>query len=280
MTRKLASNILCFLAMSLFLSATMSSEAQEAEDSRVSNLQRKILAKIPDIKHTRPALGRTEERPQRALEHARAIVAAADKHAPKWEHFGQKAGWTAVDPRNDLPALIAAITFKESAFQPVVRLDDNSKMYKIPAKIAAGRAAGKTMRVDAGVMQVRVPSAPGRKCGVANRKDIRRLVQDLSFAYEVGTCVLTNRLTHYVPKYTDQKQRKLRWGQRPARDLQYFGIIGKRKGTPEILKLQELLVIERYNWGGANLHNKSPGAGYARRVLTLFEYFRGTINEA
>lgn len=272
MTKKLTSNVFCFLAILMLLYSPV---ALGARDSRVSNLQQKILEKIPDIKHTRPALGRTEERPQRALEHAQAIVAAADKYAPQWRRFAKEAKWKAVVPRQDLPALIAAITFRESAFQSVVRMDNNTKRHTIPAELASSRTSIVRIRIDAGVMQVRVPSAPGKRCGVVTHKDIKRLIKDLVFAYDVGTCVLTNRLSYYVPKYSDRRARKLSWGQRPARELKYFGIIGPRKDTPDVARLQELLVIERYNWGGANLYKKAPGASYARRVLTLFEYFRG-----
>jgi len=272
MTKHFVLNTTRLAGILLFMCALILPHVKsQAHDPRVVHLQKRLLEKIPDIKHTRPALGRTEERPARALEHAQAIVAASNKYASQWTSFSTTGGWEAVDPHTDLPALIAAITYRESAFQSVIRLDDNSKLRSIPAKVAAGQA---TQRYDSGVMQVRVPSRPAKRCGVVNRKDISRLMTDLPFAYAVGTCVLTNRLTHYVPKYADQKARQLHWGKRPTRELRYFGVIGPRKDTPEVARLQELIVIERYNWGGLDLYNSKRSAGYARKVLTLYEYFR------
>ena len=253
----------------------LSAQKKKKTESRIVFLQQKILEKIPNIKHTRPALGTTEERPRRALEHATAIVQAADKYALKWQQFTKEAEWTAFNPKNDLPALIAAITYRESAFQSIVRLDDNTRVRTIPAKLASGTGSS-TTRIDAGVMQVRVPSAPGRKCGVDSTQDIKRLISELSFAYDVGTCVLTNRLSHYVPKYSNSKERRMHWGLRPPMDLQYFGVFGPRKDTAITEVLKELVVIERYNWGNADLYLNTRSAGYARRVLTLFEYFRKT----
>jgi hypothetical protein len=67
---------------------------------------------------------------------------------------------------------------------------------------------------------------------------------------------------------------QLKMGQRPSKDLRFFGVFGERKGTPKAELAKELLVIERYNWGNADLYNNSRSAGYARRVLTLFEFFQ------
>jgi hypothetical protein len=123
-------------------------------------------------------------------------------------------------------------------------------------------------------MQIRVPSASGRECGVKGSAGITRLLNNLEFAYDAGTCVLTNHLKYYVPIYTEDKNTRFKRGMRPETDLKFFGIIGDRKDTEEALRARELVVIERYNWGDSNLYNKGLGASYARRVLSSFEFFR------
>lgn len=245
-----------------------SSNAQTT-DARIPFLAEKILEKIPELKCTADILGRHEQRPIMATKHATAIVAAADKYAARWNAMAAEAGWKHFDAHTDLPALLAAIAHRESSFRSVVRNDDNSTQTVIPADLMTAKR-----KVDAGVMQVRVPSDPARRCGVITQRDINKLIGNLDFAYEIGACVLTNRLAYYIPKYNSVKTQRLQYGLRPDKDLRFFGVFGDRVNTAQAQLVRELVVIERYNWGDADLYNKGIGAGYARRVLTLFEYFR------
>ncbi len=238
-------------------------------DPRIEQLAQKILQKVPEIKETIPFLGRKEQRIVAARQHAAAIVAASDKYADQWTAFAKEAGWQYFDARNDLPALIAALTYRESSFRSVIRNDDNSITTIIPA-----RRMGEKKAYDSGVMQVRVPSQTGRECGIRGSAGIKRMLTDLMFAYDVGTCVLTNHLKAYVPMYSEAKMARFHKGQRPDSELKFFGIIGARKDTEEANRLRELIVIERYNWGDSNLYTNTIASSYARRVLSTYAFFR------
>lgn len=243
------------------------------EDPRVVHLRDRILTRVPDIPAAARGLGRRENRVHYATLHARAIIRAADLHVEQWEQFAEEGGWDTFNPRTDLPALIAAIAFRESSFQPVIRLDNNSRVYRvrdmaaaIPADVAAGRVNPRRPRGDMGFMQVRVPGAPARACG-ATRDDMRRLLDDYAFNYEIGTCILTRSLTAYVEQYAHPAQAHMRWGQRPDHVMRFF------TAHPE---LKHLVVLERYNWGSQALYDNSPASGYAVRVLREFLFFRST----
>jgi hypothetical protein len=251
-----------FVVFAVLFSAVPS--VAQAPDYRVLYLVSRILEKVPDAPYTREALGNTEERESRASNHAVAIVNAADRYKEEWMDFVEKAGWKWFDPQHDLPALIAAVAFHESSFRSVVRLDDNTITKKIPKK---GRA-------DMGVLQVRAPSEIATNCGVETRADTQRLIDDLDFAYMVGTCILTKRVSAYLNKYRSPAFTRLHRTERSDYDLLFFGVAGKRKGTEAALRARELLVIERYNWGDSDLYLHTLHGGYARRIITLFEYFR------
>lgn len=261
----------------IFLSTTYVSPVSAQEDVRAVRLAARILEKIPDIPITARSMGRGDERPARALAHAQAIVAATDTYQDEWAVLAQRGNWQHFVPSQDLPALIAAIAYKESAFNPVVRMDSGARVYgNISAVVAAGRAEGSTSRLpraDIGAMQVRAPSAAARRCGVETREDLDKLISDLPFTYRVGTCVLTNHISRYVENYTSTEYTRLHNGQRPARELRFYGVWGSRRGTVEAAKARELLVLERYNWGGRNLYDHTRGAGYARRIIQEFEFF-------
>jgi hypothetical protein len=272
-----------------FLSAPSAAMAQDDQDTTPNQeltedvLTQRILDRIPDIAHTEPALGRGDARPARAREHASSIIHAAQAHAAVWRDFAVRARWEHFQVETDLPALIAAMTMRESAFQSVVRLDDNRVLHEmplireaIPARIAGGpsRYRRRVPIADMGVMQVRAPSGPARACGVVARGDTQRLLEDLDFSYQVGTCILTNRLDAFIDAYSDSRMQRFRAGQRPRSDLNFYGVAGPRRGTVDAMRARELVVIERYNWGGRDLYMHPVAAGYARRVLIEFEYFR------
>lgn len=239
-------------------------------DPRIEQLAQKILVKIPDIKETIPFFGRKEERIVAARKHATAIIAASDKYAAQWDTFAVQAGWQHFNANTDLPALIAAITYRESTFRSVIRYNDNTIGTTVPARVASEKPEA----YDSGVMQVRVPSRNGRECGVKGRADIPRLLKDLTYAYDVGTCILTQHIKYYVPTYSDTKQNKFKRGLRPDNELKFFGVIGERKDSVEASRARELVVIERYNWGDSDLYQHRTGAGYARRIIALYEFFR------
>lgn len=237
----------------------------QAQDNRVLHLVSKILMKLPDAPYTRQALGHTEERESRASAHAVAIVAAADAYKDEWEEFARQGNWTGFNAENDLPALIAAIAIRESSFRSVIRLNDNTLLTKLKPNME---------RADIGVLQVRAPSETAANCGVKNKKDIQRLVDDIDFAYHVGTCVLTNRVSHYVVKYQSPAYRRFRRQERNELDGLFYGMVGPRKHTPESKLARDLIVIERYNWGEKDLYLHPVHGSYARRILREFEYFR------
>lgn len=251
-----------FALITILLS--MPSHAQ-AQDERVLYLVSKILEKLPDAPYTRQALGDSEEREARASAHAVAIVAAADLYKDEWNKFAEQGNWHDFDAERDLPALIAATAFHESSFRSVIRLDDNTVLTK-PTKHMS--------RADVGVLQVRAPSETAANCGVSNKEDIKRLVDDLDFAYRVGACVLTHRVSHYIVKYESAAFTRFRRQERTEQDGYFFGMIGPRKHSPESKTARDLIVIERYNWGDKDLYLHPVHGGYARRILREFEYFR------
>lgn len=240
------------------------SHAQEP-DYRVLHLVSKILEKLPDASYTRQALGNPEDREARASAHAVAIVHAADLYKEDWDAFAEQGDWHDFDAEKDLPALIAAVAMQESSFRSVIRLDDNTILTKPLAKMP---------RADIGVLQVRAPSVTAENCGVSNKADIKRLVDDLDFAYTVGACILTHRVSHYIAKYESPAYTRLNRYERTELDGYFYGMIGPRKRTAASKTARDLIVIERYNWGDKDLYLHPIHGGYARRILREFEYFR------
>jgi len=240
------------------------SHAQEP-DYRVLHLVSKILEKLPDASYTRQALGNAEDREARASAHAVAIVGAADLYRKEWENFAVLGGWHNFNTENDLPALIAAVAMHESSFRSVIRLDDNTILTKPIPKMS---------RADVGVLQVRAPSITASNCGVSNKDDIKRLIDDLDFAYKVGACVLTHRVSHFIVKYKSPAFTRLNRLERTALDGYFYGMVGPRKDTSESKTARDLIVIERYNWGDKDLYLHPLHSGYARRILREFEFFR------
>lgn len=243
---------------------SMISHAQ-VPDYRVLHLVSKILEKLPDAGYTRVALGDTDEREKRAEEHALAIVAASDQYKDKWQQFAKDGKWRGFNAERDLPALIAAMAMHESSFRSVIRLDDNTILTTPRSRMP---------RADCGVLQVRAPSAPAANCGVKTKEDVHRLVNDLEFAYTTGTCVLTNRIAHYVVKYTSPAFKRFNRLERPDLDGPFYGFVGSRRNTAESRLARDLIVIERYNWGSSDLYLHPLHGGYARRILRMFEYFK------
>lgn len=268
----------------LFSSTATAQDTQASVDPRAAPLARRILDRIPDIPSTRFSLGRRGQRPARALEQARAILAASDAHEARWDEFANRGGWTHWNSHRDLPALIAAMAMRESYMQPIVRMDGGRRVRGLPtgdpgapvlvSTIRRRMRLRRVVRSDMGVMQVRAPSGPARDCGVRTREDHRRLATDLAYGYLVGTCVMTNRVDHFVEMYTEARYRRLRAGQRSQSNLRFYGVYGPREGTPEAGLARELLVMERYNWGGNDFYLHPTAGGYARRVIEEFEFFR------
>jgi len=236
----------------------------QGQDARVIHLAAKILEKLPDTRWTRDALGTTVEREVRATEHAESIIKASDQYAEEWEDFAKAAGWTEFKPRRDLPALVSAVASHESSFRSVVRLDDNT-IVKTPPK--HGRA-------DMGVLQVRAPSVTASNCGIRNKADVQRLIDDLPFAYMTGTCILTKRVAAYVIRYRSPAFTRLYRSERLDFDRAFYGVGVRRSPLRNYKLARELMVIERYNWGDKDLYLHSLHGGYAHRVITLFEFFR------
>jgi hypothetical protein len=219
---------------------------------------------MPDSRWTRDALGKTVERDARATEHAESIIKAADRYIEEWEVFAADAGWTEFEPKRDLPALVSAIAYHESSFRSVVRLDNDQIVKKAP----------KLGRADMGVLQVRAPSNTAANCGVHNKTDVQRLVDDLSFAYMTGTCILTKRVAAYINRYKSQAFTRFQRTERTPYDLAFFGVGVRREPVEHYKLVRELAVVERYNWGDKDLYLHELHGGYARRVITLFEFFR------
>jgi len=279
--------IVILTVVGLLLAPTaFAQEPQPPEDARLRHLADRILTRIPDIPSTRYVLGRRAQRPERAVEQARAIITAADAHAAQWDTFATRGGWTHWNTQRDLPALIAAMALRETYMQPIVRMDGGARVRELPtttevvnvrvmqAQIARRRARRRVVRSDMGVMQVRAPSGPARACGVRTTEDHRRLATDLAYGYLVGTCVMTNHIDHFVELYRDPQYQRLRHHQRPNHVLRFYGVWGDRRDTEEALLARELLVLERYNWGGRNMYLHPRAAGYAQRVIREFEFFR------
>lgn len=252
---------LVVLALVFFSSSV--TYAQQNPDERVLYLVNRILEKLPDARYTSSALGRGEERESRASQHAVAIINAADEYVDRWEEIAVKSKWLAFKPERDLPALIAALAFRESSFRPVARTRDASLSYTVPDEPA-----------DMGVMQVHVPSPIARDCGVVTDEDKTRLLEDLDFSYLIGTCALTSLVDSYVMRYAFGDYQQLKRNQRPDIERRFYGVSGPRRGTIEARRARELMVVERYNWGPKTLYTHELSAGYARRVIKNFEYFR------
>jgi len=260
-----------------------------SEDPRLQHLIERILTRIPDIPSTRYVLGRRAQRPEGARVQAHAILAASNAHEAQWDTFATRGGWTHWHSHRDLPALIAAMALRESYMQPIVRMDSGARVRSLPvstepvnvremqARIARQRR--RVVRADMGVMQVRAPSQVARNCGVRSRRDHQRLATDLAYGYLIGTCVMTNHIDRFVDLYREDRYRRLRPHQRPNHVLRFYGVWGARRDTEAALLARELLVLERYNWGGRDMYMHSRGAGYAQRVIEEFEFFR-TIPEA
>jgi len=293
--------IVILLVVGLLLTpTTFAQEQQPPEDPRLAHLANRILTRIPDIPSTRYALGRRAQRPEGAVRQARAILAAADVHETHWDTFAQRGGWTHWNSHQDLPALIAAMALRETYMQPIVRMDGGARVRHLPTtgnaslratgtinvremqqQIARRRAShrGRVIRSDMGVMQVRAPSGPARACGVRTNADHHRLATDLAYGYLVGACVMTNHIDHFVDLYRDPQYQRLRPRQRPNHVLRFYGVWGDRRDTEEAALARELLVLERYNWGGRNMYLHPRAAGYAQRVIREFEFFRAEPTE-
>lgn len=257
-----------FAFYTIVLSCITSTTAS-AQDPRVIHLKAKILEKMPDSRWTRDALGATVEREARATEHAESIIKAADRYIEEWEVFAADAGWTEFEPKRDLPALVSAVAYSESSFRSVIRLDDDTLVKKAP----------KSGRADMGVLQVRAPSTTASNCGVKNKADVQRLVDDLPFAYMTGTCILTRRVASYINRYKSQAFTRFQRTERANFDLSFYGV-GVRRESPEHYKLaRELVIVERYNWGDKDLYLHKLHGGYARRVVSLFEFFRLPVHD-
>jgi hypothetical protein len=257
-----------FAFYTIVLSCITSTSAS-AQDPRVVYLKAKILEKMPDSRWTRDALGETVEREARATEHAESIIKAADRYIEEWEVFVTDAGWVEFEPKRDLPALITGIAYHESSFRSVVRLDDDTLVKKAP----------KFGRADMGVLQVRAPSTVAANCGVMDKIDVQRLVDDLPFAYMTGTCILTKRVAAYINRYKSQAFKRFRRTERSNHDLEFYGFGTKHKNTEHYRLARELVVVERYNWGDKDLYLNDLHGGYARRVISLFEFFRIPVHD-
>lgn len=257
------------------------------EDPRLQHLAARILTRIPDIPSTRYVLGRRAQRPEGAVRQANAILTAADAYEAQWDTFATRGGWVYWDSHRDLPALIAAMALRETYMQPIVRMDGGERVRELP--VTSGvinvqamqqrrrtRQAHRVIRSDMGVMQVRAPSAPARACGVRTTADHRRLATDLAYGYLVGTCVLTNHIDRFVELYKEPAYQRLHPNRRPNHVLRFYGVWGDRQNTEEALLARELLVLERYNWGGRDMYLHPRAAGYAQRVIREFEFFRAS----
>jgi hypothetical protein len=244
---------------------TANSQENVPTDPRITHLTTKILERLPDAPYTRGALGSSDERAQRALAHAQAIVAAADFHQEQWTAISTRGNWQHFNVDRDLPALIAALAVRESGLHNVVRTDDNRRLTFIPHNVG---------RTDSGVMQIRAPSRLARACGIRTRAELQQMVSDINIGYRVGACVLTRTLERTIDRYSTPRGRHLIAGRRPGIELRFYGVWGPRRNTTEAALARELIVIERYNWGAANLYQSPRSGGYARRIIREFEFFR------
>lgn len=240
-------NILLYATIfSILISTTIHAQR---EDPRVISLRDRILERIPDVPAAARGLGRGNDRPLKAHLHAAAIVRASDIYADEWRKFSRDGKWSGFSVSNDLPALIAAIAYKESSFQPVIRLDDNSRVYTM----AEARYRG-----DMGYMQVRIPGSMSRACGIT-RENRHQIIDDHNLNYEVGVCILTNSMRNYISEGTPSM------AGRPNYVRRFFD------ENPE---LRDLVIIEKYNWGGRDLRNHPSAGGYSVRILQEFMFFR------
>jgi len=256
--------------------------ARTESELTTDTLARAILERIPDVPHTAPALGRGAAREGRAQAHAAGIMAAVSEYRSRWEGFAVRGHWSHFNVDQDLPVLISALVYRESAFQPVVRLDGGARVFELPIirEFVNGHYRQRVPTADMGVMQVRASSAPAHACGVLTRADGARLIHDIAFGYRVGTCVLTNRIDRYVDEYAVPAAARLHRGMRPDIDLRFFGVSGTRRDSSEALRARELLVIERYNWGGGSFYMHPVASDYARRLLQEFERFHALLDVA
>jgi len=270
------------VSTALMPAVAQAQDSERGQDLTTDSLAQAILARIPDISSSARGLGRGEQRPLRAHEHAEGILAAAQAHSARWETFAARGHWDHFVVARDLPLLIAALTYRESSFQPVIRLDGGSRVYELPviSEIVGGHIRRRTATGDMGYMQVRAPSRSVHDCGVLSRTDGARLLSDPAFSYMVGTCVLTNHIERYIEEYTDPQVVRLRGGQRPPTELRFFGISGPRRGTDVAMRARELIVIERYNWGNGQHYLHPVASGYARRIITELERFRTLAAQA
>lgn len=263
------------------LFAVTGAKAQARTSDEINFLAERILEHVPDIPSTRGVFGTRGERIVHAREHAAAIMRAADLQASRWESFSIAGHWSVFNPRRDLPALIASIAYRESMFNNVVRLDDGTRVYELPFEYRTdgSRRLRRIATSDIGIMQVRAPSRNAAVCGVSGPEETARLLADIQFNYEVGACVLTNVVGRVVSDYADPRDRMLRTGLRPTVVLRFFGAYGPREGTLAATRAQELILIERYNWGSLDLHMHETHGFYAYRVLRIMEEFAPPFDE-
>jgi hypothetical protein len=260
----------------LFFSIHARAYAQGRTASEIDFLAERILETIPDIPSTRETFGRGTERFGHAREHAAAIFNAADQYASEWNAIATSNGWEVFDARRDLPALISAIAYSESRFRNVVRLDGDrvSRELEYETRTAGSRRYRRVVISDIGVMQVRAPSRNAEACGVISVPDTERLLNDMQFNYTVGTCVLTHMMRRTAESYREgSDRRRLRSGMRPPTVLRFFGAYGPREGTLDALRAQELMAIERYNWGGMDFYMEGHHASYSMRILGMLERY-------
>ena len=268
MTKKL------IVAIALILISIASSTiAQDASGTPIQKLAQRILERLPDRRYTAHALGRGDDRKWRAFRHAEAAYAAADAYKKEWLEIAQQNEWEFFDPERDLAPLITAVAYRESSLREIVRLDGGEVITHVPIDIKTRTV----QRADMGIMQVRAPSRPASACGVKTAKDMANLLLDINFSYHVGTCILTKRIQHYAPTYRSSKMRRLK--ERNRSDLLFYGVFGPRQNSIAAKRARELLVLERYNWGGADLYDVEPNNSYARRVIREFEFFREGLSD-
>lgn len=274
MKTRLLTSILLFFICGIALAQEVPQTSLRKQ--QIDQLTDQILRRMPDRRYTAQALGRGDDRTPRARAHATAIVDAARAYLPAWQAIAASGAWKQFDPVYDLPPLIAAMSYREASFRSIARLDNGDVVTAIPT---TGRGRKLTLlRSDIGVMQVRAPSRPARRCGATTDKDVKRLLTDLAFAYNVGTCILTRRIENYATTYQSRKFHRLRRGERSQVELRFYGVQGPRKGSIDAQRARDLISLERYNWGGKDYYQGSTNSGYARRVLTEFEFFRQGVD--
>jgi hypothetical protein len=130
------------------------------------------------------------------------------------------------------------------------------------------------MRGDYGAMQVRAPTPLAAKCGVTSLRHLEKMVEDIEFSYQVGTCVLAQHFGLFKDKYEKEKFLRFEGKKRDIRTRQFLGLEGPLYGSEVAHRRQRLVVLERYNWGYANLYAHPQYRGYARNLIAKFEYFQ------